>query len=136
MGRFVTGLGLALCLAGCTWGPEVAIQTDEVACFAGGETGTTAPLMADAEHGTTFDGHPVVWPKGYTARRVGTEVVVLDGAGGVKATTGRIYHISHALSLRLGMGDDSAFVAAVECGYEWDFIDCTANPGNPYCRLD
>jgi hypothetical protein len=29
-----------------------------------------------------------------------------------------------------------AYPAAANCTYTWDFIDCTADPANPYCRLN
>jgi hypothetical protein len=36
---------------------------------------------------------PITWPFGYTARRVGPEVLVSDASGTVVATTGRWYDI-------------------------------------------
>jgi hypothetical protein len=62
--------------------------------------------------------------------RVEGEVVVLDAAGRVVATTGREYYISNGRvaseSARLRMERVGAFPAAANCGYPWDFIDCTA----------
>ncbi len=87
-----------------------------------------------------------MWPAGYTARRLGTEVIVLDTQGNVKATTGRTYHISQAFAPTLMREDDGsysgpgtpppsdAFPAAADCTYHHDFIDCTANPTDSWCK--
>jgi hypothetical protein len=87
---------------------------------------------------------PVMWPSGYTARRAGSEVEVLDTQGKVIATTGRTYRISRAYAPELLPNDDgsyegtppppSAFAAAVECPNEYDFIDCTSNPTDRWCK--
>ena len=90
-----------------------------------------------------------MWPSGYTARRVGGQVVVLDAAGNGRATTGRTYHISFAYVPGIIPNDDGShagsdpanpFPAAVDCGYAWDFIDCTdaasaaaGSPAGKYC---
>ena len=37
---------------------------------------------------------PVIWPRGFVGRRVGSEVEVLDRDGNVMATTGREYQIN------------------------------------------
>ena len=51
-------------------------------------------LIADADVGTTFqDGQPAKWLPGYSGRRVGSEVEVLDWTGKVVATTGRKYQM-------------------------------------------
>jgi hypothetical protein len=56
-------------------------------------------LLADATYGTRFvygtvsEGVPVLWPPGFTGRRAGNEVAVLDTQGNVVATTGRRYEI-------------------------------------------
>jgi hypothetical protein len=145
--RVISSIAIALCLLGCDVSGEVPLLTGSLGCYAGGESGPTAPLVIDPTYGTSFAGRPVMWPLGYTARRFGNEVVVLDAKGNVKATTGRIYHISLAYSPALVPGDDgslegpeptNAFPAAVDCGYEWDFVDCSAPsaPGSPaerYC---
>ena len=41
---------------------------------------------------------PMIWPWGFTARRVGSEVQVLDPLGRVKATTGTTYVVSGTTS--------------------------------------
>jgi hypothetical protein len=145
-----TALGLALCLIGCAAsGEPVDLLTgvDAISCYAGGETGMTGPLVVDPTYGTSFNGKPVMWRTGFTARRAGGEVEVLDSAGKVVATTGRLYHISIAPvsseEKRRLMETIGAYPAAAECGYAWDFIDCgtPANPSAPskdvasYCGL-
>jgi hypothetical protein len=101
----------------------VALVTAGLGCYAGGEHPVTAELVADAEHGTTFGGLPVVWPLGFTGRRAGSEVEVLDPAGNVRATTGRIYWISMA---GFDQTKTDVYPAAVECDYPWDFGQCDA----------
>ena len=134
-------IALGLCLVGCASEPPpgepVDLLTANLGCYAGGEGGATAQLIAEPKHGTSFLGRPVMWPAGYTARRVGTEVVVLDRDGNVKATTGRTYHISIAYAPDEGMYGPykgNAYPAAAECTYHHDFIDCTANPGDLWCQ--
>ena len=141
--RLVSAVALTLCLLGCDlWAEPVPLLTGSLSCYAGGEGGPTALLVVDPKYGTSFDGRPVMWPQGYTARRAWGEVVVLDATGNVKATTGRTYHISSAFAPELVPADDgsgvpeptNAFPAAADCGYAWDFIDCTAGtsvPGSP-----
>lgn len=87
-------------------------------------------LLVDPDYGTSFDGKPVMWPVGFTGVRFKGEVVVLDAAGHVAATTGRDYYISIAPAAdpdsdRL-MRAIGAYPAAVRCPYPQDFIDCTA----------
>jgi hypothetical protein len=63
--------------------------------------------------------------------------MVLDGDGNVKATTGRTYHISRAYAPDDGMYGpykDDAFPVAADCTYHHDFIDCTANPTDMWCK--
>jgi len=52
-------------------------------------------LIPDAEYGTaatgTYGSHELIWPLGYTARRVEGRVVVLNRSGDVVATTGHTY---------------------------------------------
>jgi hypothetical protein len=141
---------LALSLLGCYAagasappGQSVPLLTGALTCYAGGEGGPTAPLVVDAKYGTSFDGQPVMWPKGYTARRAGSEVEVLNTDGKVIATTGRTYHIARANAPELMPNDDgsfdgtpppSAFPPAAGCTYPWDFVDCTANPTDSWCQ--
>jgi hypothetical protein len=109
-------------------------------CWAGGETGMSGRLLVDRDHGTSFNGRPVMWPTGFTAARRFGEVEVRNAGGTVVAMTGRDYFISHgrvadpeALEL---MERLNAFPAAANCGYAWDFVDCTADPADTYCRKD
>jgi len=97
---------IALLLLGCglaSGGEPVALTTGEQE-FPENPGGATACityfnvglLIRDANFGTaarTEDGiHPLIWPPGYTARRLASgDVVVLSGSGGVVATTGRKY---------------------------------------------
>lgn len=141
MRRMTAALAPLMFLAACGSGPPggaVPLLTAALGCYAGGEQGMTAALVADPHVGTTFNGRPVMWPSGYTARHVGGEVEVLDARGNVKATTGRSYHISRAYAPMIRDDATAPYPAAVECGYPWDFIDCTdgAAPGSPadrYC---
>ena len=131
-GRAVIGaLALALVLVGCS-APElpegqVPLLTgvDPNICYAGGESGETGLLVVDPKYGTRFNGKPVAWANGFTARRAGAEVEVLDAKGKVVATTGRRYHISVAPP-GWDLGPEHAYPAAAHCGYPWDLVDCTA----------
>lgn len=135
--RAIVVIGLVLAACGPT-GPRTPLLTypDVIAaCYAGGEQGITADLVADPTYGTTFAGRPVMWPHGYTARLAGAEVEVLDASGNVKAKTGRTYHLSYAPPPE-NLKPSNAFVAAAGCSYPWDLVDCSADPGNQYCRPD
>ena len=148
--RVVSSVALALSLLGCYAGgasappgESVPLLTGALSCYAGGEGGPTAPLVVDPKYGTSFNGQPVMWPSGYTARRAGSEVEVLNTHGKVIATTGRTYHIAHAYAPELVPNDDgsfdgtpppSAFPAAADCTYPFDFVDCTANPTDSWCQ--
>ena len=135
--RVVISVALALSLLGCGSaappGESVPLLTGATGCYAGGEGGPTAPLLAEARYGTSFSGKPVMWPRGYTARRAGSEVEVLDTQGKVKATTGRTYHMSSA-PVYEGAGPSHAFAVAADCPYHHDFIDCTAHPTDSWCQ--
>ena len=124
------GLLLALCVLGCTSQP-VELHTGGLAgCYAGMEPILGGQLLADARFGTAIkvdsiqntwqvsmppEGRvvPVMWPKGYTARRSSSdvEIDVLDEAGNVVATTGQRYRLSRQVAVPLGA--DGAFPA---CG--------------------
>jgi hypothetical protein len=105
-------VALALCLVGCGWlppyGDPVQLLTGPPdgnggGCFAASASGL---LVVDATHGTAIVGNnlpsmvglgdvpvTVAWRPGFTARRSGSEVEVLDPQGSVVATTGRSYLI-------------------------------------------
>ena len=113
MRRAAAALALALCLVGCDWmaiGERVELLTGDPLAGGSGEGAcytnwTTGLLVVDAKYGTaivieSFPGDPeggatipVMWRPGYTGRRSGSEVVVLDPAGSVVATTGNKYKL-------------------------------------------
>jgi hypothetical protein len=97
MKRVAATLALALTIAIAVLvlylGP-VSILTGNGGCFLNAIDG---PLVVDPKYGTAmaFGDHMVViaWGSGYTARRDGSEVSVLDPDGNVVATTGKKYRI-------------------------------------------
>lgn len=107
MRRGITALALALCLLGCgspvlPW-DRVELLTDNgnppaPGCFTAAAGG---PLIVDRTYGTAIivgevgsnPPVPVMWPLGFSGRRVGSEVEVLDPDGMVVATTGRPYNL-------------------------------------------
>jgi hypothetical protein len=115
---------LALVLAGCAPADSVHLLTGDdqmtrngAGCYTNFAAGL---LTADPVNGTRIadestggPGAPVVavmWPPGFTARRSGGEVEVLDRSGGVIVTTGNRYQIEGGY-----IGDiDRVFLA---CGY-------------------
>ena len=103
-------LALAFCLLGCgskdlPGAPVPLLTGDENLPFGLSDGGCfTAEyrfmLVADSQYGTRTgedgvpgqDWLPVMWPQGYTSRRLITgEVTVLDRSGTVVATTGHTY---------------------------------------------
>jgi hypothetical protein len=54
---------------------------------------------------------PVMWPGGYTGRRVGVEVQVLNEAGDVVATTGRRYRIDGQVQAAIAYDKSGPFPA-------------------------
>ena len=129
MRQVIAGVAVAIVLLGWMqpWKPAVHLLTgaNPHACYAGGEPGGTGPLLPDAQFGTSFDGQPVMWPDGFSARRAGDQVEVLNSFRLVVATTGRVYHISTA-PLDPGEAEPTfgAFPAAALCSYPYDFVDC------------
>ena len=104
-------------------------------CWAGGESssGITGVLLPDPTSGTSINGKPIMWPVGFTGRRLPDgEVEVVDPDGRVLATTGRTYHLSIGVVSGKAASADvgGAFPAAANCGYAWDFMDCTLAPGS------
>jgi hypothetical protein len=115
-------VALALCLLGCDsvvlpW-DRVQLLTDDADKYTVNADGTlhvgcglmptTGDLIADATSGTAYkDGTPTMWLPGYTGRRVGSEVEVLDRDGKVVATTGKRYQFYFVyVAGRGGAGDD------------------------------
>lgn len=141
--RVITTVALAICLVACDSLP-VVLLTGLDSCYAGGEhPAFQGLLIPDPDYGTRIEGKgPVMWPVGYTARRVGLlagEVEVLDQDGNVVATTGKTYAIAPApvpggeagrLMERFGA------IAAPNC-YSWDLVDCSLSTADPdadsYC---
>jgi hypothetical protein len=138
--RLVGLIAIGFLLLGCGSGPPpdgFELLTGPLGCYAGGERGAAGTLEVDSEYGTRFNGIPVMWPAGFTGVRVGDEVEVHDASGTAIATTGRKYYISVAYADRARdmlerLGID-AYPAAANCGYPWDFVDCsrpaTGQPG-------
>ena len=96
---FVLALGLSGC-AGVPWAtPEVVVLAKRTDMFTPNchTFATTGTLVPDGEAGTAIveDGTtrtlPVRWPEGFSGRRVGTVIEVLDDAGNVIAKTGERY---------------------------------------------
>jgi hypothetical protein len=85
-------------------GPSFTVPNErgETGCFTYAVIGD---LVVDPTYGTAIDigakyangnpapPEPVIWPEGFTGRRVGSEVMVLDRGGQVVAITGRVYDI-------------------------------------------
>jgi hypothetical protein len=89
-------LALALCLVGCGRGEQVPLITVETVVGHGGCVllYQVVDVIADPASGTPAikgGGEPLRWPSGYTARRSGFEVEVLDPTGTVVLTTGHRY---------------------------------------------
>jgi len=105
----------------------VALLTGVDSCWAGGAPGDGGLLTADAAHGTSLRGKPVMWPVGYSARRAGSEVEVLNAKGAVVATTGRVYYFAEArVSDPSKVNTETTYLASADCPYFWSLIDCTA----------
>jgi hypothetical protein len=99
-------LVLALCLVACGSllpnGDRVELLTgppgDWRGCFTSGATGL---LMVDPKYGTAIidtivqstSPETVAWPRGFTARRIGSEVEVFDAGGNAVAKTGKSYEL-------------------------------------------
>jgi hypothetical protein len=130
--RAIAALALATCLAGCTFlgpsaEPGASTLSGEPIELATGDTSlpegcyldyTVYRLVPDPEFGTagelwlssTPDGPeerlatvPLLWPRGYTARRLaGGEVIVLNRVGEVVATTGQNILLSGSKATTMG----------------------------------
>lgn len=129
MRRGFTTLALALLVLGCSapTGNPVELLTASTGCYLGGEQAIEDELLADPEYGTRFHGMPVVWPLGFTGvQMVSGDVVVMDAAGDVVATTGRRYGIAFAYpeeKARRLKETIGAYAAAVNCPYAHDFYE-------------
>jgi hypothetical protein len=142
-------LALALCLACCdsvappgestgTLGEPVQLVTDNPDKYTVNADGTLHvgcelmptidDLIADATHGTAYrDGTPAIWLPGYTGRRVGSEVEVLDRSKNVVATTGKRYQVFFVyVPGRGGETDDGT----------WPYVICDLYPCTPLCPIE
>ena len=102
MKRLVATIAIVLGLVGCgPSGASLPLLTGDLldgGCYLATASGR---LVVDPSHGTAIIGEGgtvddrriVAWRPGYTARRSGSEVEVLDPQGRVVATTGRSYLI-------------------------------------------
>jgi hypothetical protein len=161
--RVVISVALALSLIGCGSGGAgaspggpvplltVETQTSFGSCVL--DLFYVGDVIADPTSGAPTDaatGDSFAWPKGFTARRAGSEVEVLDRAGNVALTTGQRYRLCPAPDdTREGSGlsaqsSGGAWVIGEvdECmgcelggyGYPFDHPDCTANPTDAWCK--
>jgi hypothetical protein len=113
-GAGIAAVALVVAWAGWVqpWAPRVPLLTQSgpfwatYGCPADG--GTSGLLVADETNGTAIGPlrKPVLWPPGFTARRVGSEVQVLEGLGRVVATTGQTYVLD-------GGGDQAPYWCAM-----------------------
>lgn len=133
--RLSTTLALALCVLGCGLMPgPVALLTggaEECSIRAGAPTSIQGVLIADPQSGTAIEVDPtesqwgpgiagstlpVMWPMGYTGRRVpGGEVEVLR-AGEVVVTTGTHVVLSLQYIATMGNTSSSGDVEFQACG--------------------
>lgn len=177
MRRAVGSVALALTLLGCHGGPASApgasaevldapslsaalgpvplltvdTQTSFGSCVA--DLYYVADLIADPKSGAPTDaatGKSFAWPRGFTTRRAGTEVEVLDAAEKVVLLTGQRYRLCPApdntkvglgLAARslgggwvIGMVDDCTGCKLGGYGYPFDSPDCNTNPTDAGCK--
>jgi hypothetical protein len=114
---------LALSLVGCGAWPWdrppllTRAETDDpnTGCVLMGFFGQLVP---DPESGTAIvgalDRHPIRWPHGYTARRVGSELEVIDPIGKVVAVTGMQVELFYLFESKLYEGKPGSTLLA--CG--------------------
>ena len=115
MRRIGTSICLAMSLLACgssaPSGDPVALLTASTKADGCYTFQVTDTLVTDARYGTLVEHHgvPVMWPLGYTGRRMSSgEVVVLDPSGKVVATTGHVYAINGGFAT---VGDVDVFLA-------------------------
>jgi hypothetical protein len=149
MHRVTAALALALCLAGCysvappgeSTAPlgepaqlltdnadKYPVNADGTLHFGCGLLPTIKDLIVDARYGTTYkDGTPAMWLPGYTGRRVGSEVEVLDRDQNVVATTGKRYQLYFVyVAGRGGANDDG----------KSPYVICDLYPCTPLCPIE
>ena len=119
--RLLVTLSIALAVAGCAGPPVTLLTGPNPFADDNGTTGcytnfAVGKLVVDATYGTAITDEsiggtgPVLWPTGYTGRRSGSEVEVVDREGHVVARTGNRYQIEGAFT-----GDNPR--AWLACGY-------------------
>ena len=119
--RLLLTLSIALAVAGCAGSPVTLLTGPNPFADASGIGGcytnfAVGTLVVDATYGTAITDEsiggtgPVLWPTGYTGRRSGSEVEVVDREGHVVARTGSRYQIEGAFT-----GDNPR--AWLACGY-------------------
>jgi hypothetical protein len=109
MKRVASAAAVVLVLVGCWWLflRPVPLLTGIFQCFV---NNTGGQLVVDPTNGTaiieTGSTVPVTvgWPSGFTGRRVGSEVEVLDPQGTVVAVTGHNYWIGGAYARPASVG--------------------------------
>jgi hypothetical protein len=101
--RQTSALALTLYLAGFATAPDESVRLVNhnylpVGCYTNSAAG---PLIVDRDYGTAIkdmdvggSSAPMTWRPGFTARRVGSEVEVLDPDGKAVAITGRSYRLA------------------------------------------
>jgi hypothetical protein len=126
MRRITSTFALALCLLGCgspaPSAEPVQLLTgarpfDEEECSP--DAYEASELLTDSQYGTALASFlagqrvPVMWPLGFTGRRAGSEVAVLDAAGNVVAITGQSYSIRGNMLFVLPEGERSLYKRGV-----------------------
>lgn len=165
MPRVIGAVALALSLLGCgAGGPGASLsgpiplltvetQTSFGSCVL--DLSYVADVIAEPTSGAPTDaetGEALAWPRGFTARRAGSEVEVLDPSGNVVLTTGRRYRLCPpedstaqgrglaARSPRGGwvIGEAHACLSCEVGGYgdPRNLPDCTAKPTDARCQPD
>jgi len=137
--RLTATLALALLLLGCGL---VAPRGEPVQLLTGAmpfdpdqcPDSALAQLLVDPQYGTALAEYggsrtPVMWRPGFTGRRVGSKVVVLDATGNVVATTGQSYLIAGNYLLETADGENGIFrrgwvgsTIGVNMFYACDFV--------------
>jgi hypothetical protein len=120
MRRLTATFVLSLCLLGCqSERPVVPPSGDPVQLLTNPDpprgcvlmSNIVGTLMVDSKFGTAIqDGPnsvtPIMWPRGYLGRRVGTEVQAFDAGGKLVAVTGKSYEFLPVdVSLNGGAGN-------------------------------
>lgn len=160
MPRVIGTVAVALSLLGCTPGasrsepvPLLTVETQTSFGFCVLDLYYVADVIADPTSGAPTDaatGESFAWPKGFTARRAGSEVEVFDPAGNVVLMTGRRYrmcpapddtNVGSGLTARSprggwvsGMVDECMDCELGGYGDPGNFPDCTANPTDAGCQ--